>query len=131
MRKDGEIMTHHIPEQIPTEDQMQELADFYTVFSDATRIKLLYQLLDGEKRVGDIAEAVGISQSATSHQLRFLKEKGVVGNRRAGQSIFYRLIFRGIVRRSCQQELFIFQLKRREHCLSLLKLRAFARADRE
>lgn len=76
----------------PTEQQMQELADFYTVFSDATRVKLLYQLLDGEKRVGEISEAVGISQSATSHQLRFLKEKGVVGNRRSGQSIFYRLI---------------------------------------
>jgi ArsR family transcriptional regulator len=57
-------------------------------------VKLLYQLLDGEKCVGEIAEAVGISQSATSHQLRFLKEKGVVGNRRAGQSIFYRLFFR-------------------------------------
>lgn len=85
-------MTHYMPQQIPGEAEMQELADFYTVFSDATRIKLLYQLLDGEKRVGDIAEAVGISQSATSHQLRFLKEKGVVGNRRAGQSIYYRLI---------------------------------------
>ena len=77
---------------IPTDEQMQELADFYTVFSDVTRVKLLYSLLEGEKRVGEISEAVGISQSATSHQLRFLKEKGVVGNRRAGQSIYYRLI---------------------------------------
>lgn len=85
-------MKQYIPDRIPNETEMQELAEFYTVFSDATRIKLLYQLLDGEKRVGDIAEAVGISQSATSHQLRFLKEKGVVGNRRAGQSIYYRLI---------------------------------------
>ena len=78
--------------KIPTDAQMQELADFYTVFSDVTRVKLLYSLLEGEKRVGEISEAVGISQSATSHQLRFLKEKGVVGNRRAGQSIYYRLI---------------------------------------
>ena len=62
------------------------------MFSDVTRIKLLYSLMDGEKRVGEIADAVGISQSATSHQLRFLKEKGVVGNRREGQSIYYRLI---------------------------------------
>lgn len=76
----------------PTEQQMQELADFYTVFSDSTRVKLLYHMLDGEKRVGDLALAAGISQSATSHQLRFLKEKGVVDSRRAGQSIFYRLI---------------------------------------
>lgn len=85
-------MTHYSFDRIPSDGEMQELADFYTVFSDTTRVKLLYQLLDGEKRVGDIAEAVGISQSATSHQLRFLKEKGVVGNRRAGQSIYYRLI---------------------------------------
>lgn len=85
-------MTHYSYNRIPSDAEVQQLAEFYTVFSDATRVKLLYQLLDGEKRVGDIAEAVGISQSATSHQLRFLKEKGVVGNRRAGQSIFYRLI---------------------------------------
>lgn len=86
------MMKAYIPERMPSEAEMQELADFYTVFSDATRVKLLYQLLDGEKRVSDIAEGVGISQSATSHQLRFLKEKGVVGNRRAGQNIYYRLI---------------------------------------
>ncbi len=81
-----------MPNRIPSDGQMLELAEFYRVFADATRVKLLYQLLDGEKCVGDIAEAVGISQSATSHQLRFLKEKGVVSGRRAGQSIFYRLI---------------------------------------
>ena len=85
-------MGHYSFHKIPTDGEMQELADFYTGFADPTRIKLLYSLLDGEKRVGEIAEAVGISQSATSHQLRFLKEKGVVGNRRAGQSIYYRLI---------------------------------------
>ena len=85
-------MAHYSFHKIPTDGEMQELADFYTVFADPTRIKLLYCLLDGEKRVGDIAEAAGISQSATSHQLRFLKEKGVVGNRREGQSIYYRLI---------------------------------------
>ena len=42
--------------------------------------------------VKDIADAVGISQSATSHQLRFLKQMAVVGNRRAGKSVYYRLI---------------------------------------
>ena len=62
---------------IPTDEQMQELADFYTVFSDVTRVKLLYSLLEGEKRVSEISETVGISQSATSHQLRFLKEKAL------------------------------------------------------
>ena len=85
-------MGHYSFHKIPTDGEMQELADLYTVFADPTRIKLLYSLLDGEKRVGEIAEAVGLSQSATSHQLRFLKEKGVVGNRREGQSIYYRLI---------------------------------------
>ena len=42
--------------------------------------------------VEQIADAVGISQSATSHQLRFLKQMAVVGNRRAGKSVYYRLI---------------------------------------
>lgn len=76
----------------PRDEILQKLADFYTVFSDCTRVKVLYQLMDGEKCVGDIAEGVGISQSATSHQLRFLKQMGVVAGRRAGKSIFYRLI---------------------------------------
>lgn len=76
----------------PPEDVLQKLADFYTVFSDCTRVKVLFQLMDGEKCVSDIADAIGISQSATSHQLRFLKQMGVVGNRRAGKSIYYRLI---------------------------------------
>ena len=76
----------------PKDEVLQKLADFYTVFSDCTRVKLLYQLMDGEKRVSDIAEGVGISQSATSHQLRFLKQMGVVGNRRSGKSVYYRLI---------------------------------------
>ena len=74
------------------EEGLQKLADFYTVFSDCTRVKVLFQLMDGEKCVGDIADAVGISQSATSHQLRFLKQMAVVGNRRAGKSVYYRLI---------------------------------------
>ena len=85
-------MAHDIFRKCPTDQEVQEVADFYTVFADPSRIKLLYTLLDGEKRVSEISEAVGISQSATSHQLRFLKEKGVVGNRRAGQSIYYRLM---------------------------------------
>lgn len=76
----------------PEETVLQKLADFYTVFSDCTRVKVLFQLIDGEKCVSEIAEAVGISQSATSHQLRFLKQMAVVGNRRAGKSIYYRLI---------------------------------------
>lgn len=76
----------------PRDELLQKLADFYTVFSDCTRVKVLYQLMDGEKCVGDIAEGVGISQSATSHQLRFLKQMGVVAGRREGKSVFYRLI---------------------------------------
>ena len=90
-------MEHSIPEQIPDEAELQELADFYRVFADKTRVKLMYQLLSGEKKVGEISERVGISQSATSHQLRYLKEKGLVANRRAGQSIYYRLIDEHIV----------------------------------
>ena len=63
----------------PEETVLQKLADFYTVFSDCTRVKVLFQLIDGEKCVSEIAEAVGISQSATSHQLRFLKQMAEIG----------------------------------------------------
>ena len=49
----------------PEETVLQKLADFYTVFSDCTRVKVLFQLIDGEKCVSEIAEAVGPSAAVS------------------------------------------------------------------
>ena len=60
-------------------------------FGDTTRIKILYALLESELCVGDIAQILGLSQSAVSHQLRILKDSKLVKFRRNGKIIFYSL----------------------------------------
>ena len=68
-----------------------ELADLFRVFGDSTRIKILYALHDDELCVQDIANAVQLSQSAVSHQLRVLKDSKLVRFRRDGKTIYYAL----------------------------------------
>ena len=60
------------PEELdmPDDEVLYELADLFRVFGDSTRIKILYALHDNELCVQDIANAVQLSQSAVSHQLR-------------------------------------------------------------
>lgn len=56
------------------EEILYDLADLFKVFSDTTRIKILFALMDKDLCVADIAETIGASQSAVSHQLRILKQ---------------------------------------------------------
>ena len=76
---------------MPPEEELQDLAEFFKVFGDPTRLKILYVLLCSEMCVYDIANLVGMSQSAISHQLRTLKQMDLVKNRREGKTIFYSL----------------------------------------
>lgn len=68
-----------------------DLADLFKVFSDSTRMKIMYRLSDGSMSVGDIADALDMSQSAISHQLKYLKEMNLVKGERDGKSIIYEL----------------------------------------
>jgi len=81
----------HLSETMPPEEEIIDLADFFKVFGDVTRLKILNALLCSEMCVYDIATLLGISQSAISHQLRVLKQMGLVRNRREGKTIFYAL----------------------------------------
>ena len=81
----------HVDEKMPPEEELQDLADFFKVFGDATRLKILYVLLCSEMCVYDISTILGMSQSAISHQLRVLKQMDLVKNRREGKTIFYSL----------------------------------------
>lgn len=76
---------------LPEEELLYDLADLFKVFSDTTRIKILYALMDVERSVNEIAEATGTSQSAVSHQLRILKQAHLVKFRRDGRNIHYSL----------------------------------------
>ena len=80
-----------VKEKMPAEELLNELADFYKVFGDATRIKILCVLLRSEMCVCDLAEMLGMTQSAISHQLRVLKQMKLVKNRREGKAVFYSL----------------------------------------
>lgn len=76
---------------MPDEELLYDLADLFKVFSDTTRIKILYSLFDEPRSVGSIAETVGATQSAVSHQLRILKQARLVRFDRDGRSLIYSL----------------------------------------
>lgn len=76
---------------IEDEEFIYDVADFFKIFGDSTRIKLLELLLECEMCVGDIAEKLNMTQSAVSHQLRVLRQNDLVKYRREGKTIFYSL----------------------------------------
>ena len=86
----GDVLKQ-IDEKMPPEEELQELAEFFKVFGDSTRLKILYVLLCSEMCVYDIASVLGMSQSAISHQLKGLKQLNLVKHRREGKTIFYSL----------------------------------------
>ncbi len=77
--------------EMPEEELLYELADLFKVFGDTTRIKILYSLMEESRCVADIAEIVGASQSAVSHQLRTLKQARLVRFQRDGKNVIYSL----------------------------------------
>ena len=76
---------------MPDEELLYDLADLFKVFADTTRIKILFALMNHEMPVGELAEAIGATQSAVSHQLRQLKQAHLVKFQRDGKSIIYSL----------------------------------------
>ena len=77
--------------RLPDTKMINSLSEVFMVFGDATRIKILWVLFDNEKCVYDISEALDMSQSAISHQLRVLKQARLVRSRRDGKNTFYSL----------------------------------------
>lgn len=77
--------------RMPDEDELYDLAELFKVFGDSTRIRILTVLFGEEMCVCDIAEALGMNQSAVSHQLRVLKNAKLIKNRKEGKLVFYSL----------------------------------------
>lgn len=84
-------LRERILRETPGEDKLNELSSFFKVFGDVTRIRILYTLLRSEMCVCDMAQLLDMTQSAISHQLRLLKQMGLVKNRREGKTVFYSL----------------------------------------
>ncbi len=74
-----------------TDEQIYVLSDFYKVFGDSTRIKILIELINGEKTVTEIVDNLEMSQSAVSHQLQVLRKNRIVKTERKGKYIIYSL----------------------------------------
>ena len=75
----------------PKDEMIFDLADFYKIFGDTTRVKILYALDKSELCVCDISALLGMSVSAVSHQLRALRESDLVRTKRDGKVIYYSL----------------------------------------
>lgn len=80
-----------VREKMPGEEELCDLAELFKVFGDSTRIRILFVLFEAEVCVCDLAQALGMTQSAVSHQLRILKQNRLVKSRREGKSVFYSL----------------------------------------
>ena len=76
---------------MPEEEKLYDLAELFKIFGDSTRIRILYVLFEAEMCVCDIAQLLGMTQSAISHQLRALKNARLVKSRREGKTVFYAL----------------------------------------
>lgn len=76
---------------MPDEETLYDLADFFKIFGDSTRMSILFAI-DGEPIcVCDIAELLGMTKSAVSHQLKILRQSGLIKYRKVGKNVFYSL----------------------------------------
>lgn len=94
-----------VNEKMPDETTLYDLAELFKVFGDSTRIRILFVLFEAEVCVCDLAQALNMTQSAISHQLRILKQSKLVKSRREGKSMFYSLAdehVRTIIAQGCE-----------------------------
>ena len=94
MEKNSEICNEDIESiksGIPVEEESQDLSEFFKVFGDPTRLKIIAILENRELCVHVIAEAVDMQQTAVSHQLKILRQSRLVKYRKEGKHVFYSL----------------------------------------
>lgn len=78
-------------ERMPDEETVYDLADFFKIFGDSTRMSILFAI-DGEPMcVCDIAALLGMTKSAVSHQLKILRQSDIVKYRKSGKNVIYTL----------------------------------------
>ena len=76
---------------MPADRELGELAEFFKIFGDRTRISILWALSESEMCVCDLCALLNMKQSAVSHQLKLLKQARVVKYRREGKVVYYSL----------------------------------------
>jgi ArsR family transcriptional regulator len=80
-----------IRKHMPDEETLTDLSEFFKIFGDSTRIKIICVLFEGEMCVSGIVDILEMSQSSISHQLRILKTQRIVKAKKIGKQVFYSL----------------------------------------
>jgi len=86
-----------MPAQILDENTASMVAELFGALSDTSRVRIISVLAQGERNVSSLAQAVDISESAVSHQLRGLRQLRLVRARKQGRQVFYCLDDKHIV----------------------------------
>jgi len=73
-------------------DEAKTIARFFQILADPTRVRIVKALADGEWCVSDLVDALEMDQPAVSHQLKYLREQGLVHWRKKGRRVYYRLL---------------------------------------
>lgn len=90
-RQTHENLLASVREKLPPEEHLYDLAELFKVFGDSTRVRILYVLLEEEVCVCDLSDALAMTPSAISHQLKILSRAKLIRSRREGKSVFYSL----------------------------------------
>ena len=80
-----------IQNYLPSNADLADMANFFSVFGDVTRLKMLSALAVDELCVSDLSTILDLNQTTVSHQLKLLRDAGMVAYRREGKIIFYRI----------------------------------------
>ena len=81
-----------VKEYVPDGDVLDSITCFFSIFADPTRVRMLSALAISEMCVTDLSRVLEINQTTISHQLRLLKNLGIVKSERQGKIIFYSLV---------------------------------------
>ena len=85
------VSEEQLHEFLTNDDIIYDATQIYDALSDFTRFQILGALLLGEKSVTELQDLLSVSQSATSHQLRLLRDRGLVTAKRDGRRVIYSL----------------------------------------
>ena len=84
-------IVNDVKNKMPLDEKFFELADYFKIFGDTTRIKILYSLDNAKLCVCDISSLLNMTISAVSHQLKILREANLVKTERQGKVVYYSL----------------------------------------
>jgi len=85
------VVVERVRKKMPKDEKFYDLADLYKMFSDSTRVRILWALSCEEMCVCDIAVLLGMTKSAISHQLRALRLANLVKYKKQGKEVYYSL----------------------------------------